>query len=130
MPNLLLVMIGGAAGAGLRYGVGRYAALGGATSFPWATLFVNLAGSLLIGLLAGWLFDIGAGGAASGADRPLWLLLGVGLLGGFTTFSALSLELFTLLGRGQTGPALLYAAGSLVAGLGLTAAGFAAGKAL
>ena len=122
-------MIGGAAGAGLRYGVGRYAAFGGATAFPWATLFVNLAGSLLIGLLAGWLLDLGASGA-SGADRPLWLFLAVGLLGGFTTFSALSLELFTLLGRGQTGQALLYAAGSLVAGLGLTAAGFAAGKAL
>ena len=129
MPNLLLVMIGGAAGAGLRYGVGRYAALGGATSFPWATLFVNLAGSLLIGMLAGWLLDVGID-SASGADRPLWLLLGTGLLGGFTTFSALSLELFTLLGRGQTGLAFLYAAGSLVAGLGLAAAGFAAGKAL
>ena len=129
MPNLLLVMIGGAAGAGLRYGAGRYAsAFGGGDPFPWATLFVNLAGSLLIGLLAGLLLDVGTGAVA--AHRPLWLLLGVGVLGGFTTFSALSLEVFTLIGRGQPALAFLYAAGSLVAGLGLTAAGFAAGKAL
>ena len=124
MPNLLLVMIGGAAGAGLRYGAGRYASAFG-SPYPWGTLFVNLAGSLLIGLLAGLLLESGAG-----ADRPLWLLLAVGVLGGFTTFSALSLELFILLDRGQFGPAFFYGSGSRVGGLGLTAAGFGLGKVL
>ena len=123
MPNLLLVMIGGAAGAGLRYGVGRWTAQAFGPGFPWGTLIVNLAGSLVIGLLAGLLLREGVPHA--GADRPLWLLLAVGGLGGFTTFSAFTLELVVMLERGLAAPALAYAAGSVVAGLALAAAGFA-----
>ena len=121
MPNILLVMIGGAAGAGLRYGVGRWSAQTFGPGLPWGTLIVNLAGSLAIGLLAGLLLREGGGGA----DRPLWLLLAIGGLGGFTTFSAFSLELVVMLQRGLLAPAFAYAAGSVIAGLALAAAGFA-----
>jgi CrcB protein len=80
-------------------------------SFPWATLAVNVVGSLAMGLLAGWLTKFG-----SGSDTAR-LLLGIGLLGGFTTFSAFSLELMLLIERGQAGTALSYAAISVLAGL-------------
>jgi CrcB protein len=123
MPNLLLVMLGGAAGAGLRYAVGLQAAQALGRAFPWGTLIVNLAGSLLIGMLAAWLLKDGAG------DRPLWLLLAVGGLGGFTTFSALSLELLGMLERGQAATAFAYAAGSVVLGLALAACGFTLARA-
>ena len=88
-------------------------ALGPATvaAFPWATLTVNVVGSLAMGLLAGWLARFASGGET-------WrLLIGVGLLGGFTTFSAFSLELMLLIERGQAATALTYAAVSVLAGL-------------
>ena len=72
--------------------------------FPWATLAVNAAGSLLMGLLAGWLIKSSPEGS-----EQLRVLLGVGVLGGFTTFSAFSLELALLIERGQFTIALLYA---------------------
>ncbi len=93
------VAIGGAFGAALRYQIGRSMTgwLGAPviSAFPFATLAVNAIGSLLMGMLAGWL-------ARRGAETDqLRLLLGVGLLGGFTTFSAFSLELVVLIERGQ-----------------------------
>ena len=124
MPNLLLVMIGGAAGAGLRYEAGRLALDRFGSGFPWGTLGVNLLGSLLIGALAALLMADGA------ADRPLWLLLSVGLLGGFTTFSAFSLELVAMVERGQPLAAAGYAAASVLGGLLLAFAGLAGGRAL
>ena len=110
-----LVALGGGAGAVLRYQAGRSLTglLGPAAvaSFPWATLFVNIAGSLAMGLLAGWLARHGQGG-------DTWrLLVGVGLLGGFTTFSAFSLEMMLLIERGQAGTAFVYAAISVLAGV-------------
>ena len=82
------------------------------TAFPFATLAANAAGSLLMGLLAGWLARPG-----SGEGEQLRLLLGVGLLGGFTTFSAFSLEMVLLLERGNYLFALLYAILSLALGI-------------
>jgi CrcB protein len=120
MPNLLLVMLGGAAGAGLRYGVGRAALHAFGAGFPWGTLIVNLVGSLLIGIIAALVLKDGVG-----TDHALWLLIVVGGLGGFTTFSAFSFELLMMANRGAVLTAFLYAAGSVVAGLGLAAAGFA-----
>ena len=110
-----LVALGGGAGALARYQTGRLLtlALGPATvaAFPWATLTVNVVGSLAMGLLAGWLARFASGGET-------WrLLIGVGLLGGFTTFSAFSLELMLLIERGQAATALTYGAVSVLAGL-------------
>jgi CrcB protein len=114
------VALGGAIGSALRYQVGRAMTdwLGpqAVTAFPWATLTVNVAGSLAMGLLAGWL---ARHGSANGFGGEAWrLLLGVGLLGGFTTFSAFSLELMQLIQRGQPGLATAYAGVSVLAGLG------------
>jgi CrcB protein len=110
--SFLLVAAGGALGACARYGVGRWL---GSGLWPSATFAVNLLGGLLMGLLAGWL-------AARGGSEGARLFLGVGVLGGFTTFSAFSLELWLLLEKGAWALALGYALGSVVlavAGLGL-----------
>ena len=111
----LYVALGGGAGSLLRYQSGRLMThwLGPqtVTAFPWATFSVNLVGSMAMGLLAGFLARHGTGG-------EVWrLLIGVGLLGGFTTFSAFSLEMMLLIERGQPALALTYAAVSLFAGL-------------
>jgi CrcB protein len=124
MPNLVYVLIGGAAGAGLRYEVGRYALRQFGPGFPWGTLAVNLIGGLLMGLLAGTLTGVGA------MSRPAWMLLGIGVLGGFTTFSAFSLDLFFLLQRGQAWTALAYALGSVVGALLLFVAGWGLARAV
>ena len=110
-----LVALGGGAGAVLRYQAGRAltALLGPATmiTFPWATLVVNVVGSLAMGLLAGWL-------ARHGSANDTWrLLMGVGLLVGFTTFSAFSLELMLLIERGEATTAFAYALISVLAGV-------------
>jgi fluoride exporter len=111
----MMVFAGGGMGAVLRHQLGRAMTgwLGPAamTSFPWATLAVNVSGSLAMGLLAGWLVKHGS------ASEHWRLFLGVGLLGGFTTFSAFSLELMLLIERGQPGTAFAYAAVSVLAGL-------------
>ena len=105
----LYVAIGGALGSWLRYATGRII---GPTAFPWATLTVNVVGSFAMGLLAGWLARQGAAGAEG------WrLLLGVGLLGGFTTFSALSLDFARLVERGALPMSVGYIVASLVAGI-------------
>ena len=117
----LLVALGGGAGAWLRYAVGvTLGRMGAATApFPWSTLAVNVAGSLLMGLLAGWLARHGSGGET-------WrLLLGVGVLGGFTTFSAFSLELALMIERGSLVSAALYVAVSVLAGVAALFAGLA-----
>ena len=111
----LYVALGGAAGAVLRHQTGRamthWLGPNVVTAFPWATLTVNVVGSLAMGLLAGFLARHGHGGEH-------WrLLLGVGLLGGFTTFSAFSLELMLLIERGQASQAFVYGVVSVLAGL-------------
>jgi CrcB protein len=124
MPALLLVMIGGAAGAGLRWEFGRLALRQLGPGFPWGTLGVNLVGGLLMGLLAGTMIGEGS------AERPLWLLVAVGLLGGFTTFSAFSFDLFAMLDRDRFGIAALYVAASVLGSLLLLAVGWWAARAM
>lgn len=115
-PNTLtataIVAIGGGIGAMLRYHAGRAvtSVAGPNAVFPWHTFLINVAGSLLMGLLAGWL-------AREGGSESLRLLLGVGVLGGFTTFSAFSLETAMLMQRGLYGMAGAYALGSVLAGV-------------
>jgi fluoride exporter len=111
--NTALVMLGGALGAAARYHLGGLFAGG----FPWGTLIVNVIGGLLMGLLVG---------RASGESARLFL--GVGLLGGFTTFSAFSAETVALLGRGQAGFAFTYVAASVAGALLATWAGLALGR--
>lgn len=104
MTRFLLVALGGALGSMARYGVGVVTTriLPGA-AMPWGTLAVNLVGGLLMGLLTGWLAL--RGGVAQDSVR---LFAAVGVLGGFTTFSAFSLETVLMLERRQFGIAALY----------------------
>ena len=112
LASSLYVAIGGALGAWLRFVVGR---LLPSAQFPWATLTVNIIGSFAMGLLAGWL-------ARAGGNESLRLLLGVGVLGGFTTFSAFSMDIVQLAQRGEASLPALYMALSLGGGiLGLLA---------
>lgn len=111
-----LVAAGGAVGAVARYHAGQLVSnlAGPDNAFPWGTLSINLVGSLLMGGLLGWL----ARGSIAGASaETMRLLIGVGLLGGFTTFSAFSAELVTLMHRGQAAMAFGYGAASLIAGM-------------
>jgi CrcB protein len=107
MPPLFLVMLGGAIGAGFRYHIGTVALRNLGPGFPFGTWIVNLLGGLLMGLLAG----IVARAPVDG--EPLRLFLGVGVLGGFTTFSAFSLETYNMLVRGDYLVAGAYAVSSV-----------------
>lgn len=95
MPPLLLVMIGGAVGSACRYKLSAVASHLFGPHLPWGTWIANLLGGFLMGLLAGILAREIDGG------EQVRLLLGVGLLGGFTTFSAFSLESFNMIQRGD-----------------------------
>mgnify|MGYP002629572198 FL=1 len=117
MNSFLLVAAGGAIGASLRHGAGILSVRHLPATWPWATFSVNLLGGFAMGLVAGW-FALKA--AEGGQDLRLFLATGV--LGGFTTFSAFSLETMNMLRSGEAGKAFAYAALSVifsVAALGL-----------
>lgn len=107
MFNLFLVALGGAIGAASRHlASGAVTKVMGA-GWPHGTFVVNIAGSVLMGVLAGWLAFRVDGGAN-------WrLFLGTGVLGGFTTFSAYSLETALMIERREFMPAALYSFGSM-----------------
>ncbi len=118
MTQILFVALGGALGSLARYGVGLAAARWFGLAFPWGTLAVNVIGGFAMGVLA----------ARTGPnDEALRLLLGVGLLGGFTTFSAFSLETVRLLEQSPAQGAL-YVAASLVLSVGACWAGLVLGR--
>lgn len=113
-------MAGGAVGAAFRYQLGLAAYRLFGPGFPWGTWAANILGGFLMGLLAAVLARHG-----QLPTEPLRLLLGVGVLGGFTTFSSFSLEAYLMLSRGDTIGALSYAVASvagsllaLIAGIG------------
>jgi CrcB protein len=120
MNSLLPVMIGGAIGAGARHLVGQAMLVRLGPGFPWWTLSINIVGSLAMGLLIGLL---ARGGAGSEATR---LFVGVGILGGFTTFSSFSLEFWLLFERGQAGQAAAYVLASVAGALLACGAGMIA----
>jgi fluoride exporter len=111
MFNVFLVALGGAVGASMRHVLSGAALRWAGPAWPWGTLIVNVSGSLLIGVLAGWLAFRGEGGTH-------WrLLLGTGVLGGFTTFSAYSLETALMIERREYVAAAAYSLGSVAVGL-------------
>ncbi|MCZ4298374.1 fluoride efflux transporter FluC [Henriciella marina] len=120
MNGFLYVALGGALGASLRHGAGLAAVRFGFTGWPWATFFVNLAGGLLMGLLIGWL---AFKGESLGGGQGARLFLATGLLGGFTTFSAFSLEIAQYIQKDDWTRAIAYAGLSVVAGLALVLIG-------
>jgi fluoride exporter len=121
MNPLFLVMSGGAIGAGLRYGLSRAMPYAG-DGWPWATFVANMLGGLAMGVLAAWIWR------SDNSAEPLWLFAGVGILGGFTTFSAFSLEIVRMIERGQALLAGCYAIASVLLAAGALFTGMIAAK--
>jgi CrcB protein len=116
----LIVFLGGGLGAALRHGVNLSTARLFGTGFPYGTLTVNVVGSLIMGALAAWF-------AFKGDASQHWrLFFATGVLGGFTTFSAFSLDVAVLYERGATGLAIFY----VLISVALSLAGLFAGLAI
>jgi CrcB protein len=118
MNAVILVGIGGALGSIARYGSGVLVGRIWPTTFPLATMLVNIAGSLAMGLFIGWL----------ARTTPAWqadarLFVAIGVLGGFTTLSSFSLDTVSLIERGEWGQALLYVLLSVVISIAALFAG-------
>jgi CrcB protein len=120
LMNYVLVFVGGGFGATLRHLVNVNCARCFGTAFPWGTFIINITGSTVMGLVAGYLAFKGE------ASQPWRLFLMTGILGGYTTFSAFSLDAALLYERGELGLALAYVLGSVV----LSVVGLFAGLAL
>jgi CrcB protein len=109
MNAYVLVGLGGALGSMARYGTGVLVGRVWSSAFPLATLLINIAGSLAMGLFIGWL----------ARTTPSWqadarLFVAVGIFGGFTTFSSFSLDAIALIERGEIGQAAIYVLVSVV----------------
>jgi CrcB protein len=122
MTPLLQVALGGALGACARYLTGRAVLQWLGQGFPWGTLIVNLAGSFAMGALVVALANLSATRVAP--------LLITGILGGFTTFSAFSLDAVTLWERGAPAAAGLYVLGSVIGSVAALLAGMALARIL
>jgi CrcB protein len=119
MQSYVLVFLGAGIGGALRHAVNVASERLFGTGFPWGTLTVNVAGGFAMGLLAGWL----ALRAGEGWTQSVRLFFAAGILGGFTTFSAFSLDAVLLWERAQAGAAIGYVLASVV----LSIAGLLAG---
>jgi fluoride exporter len=124
MQAAVLVFVGGGLGAVMRHLFNLAAARLLGIAFPWGTFGVNVVGGLAMGLLTAWL-----AARYHGTGEHLRLFLATGLLGGFTTFSAYSLDAVVLWERGAHTAALTYVAASVVLAIGGVAAGLAIGRA-
>lgn len=118
--NYLLVFIGGGVGSSIRHTINVVTPRLLGTGFPYHTFLINISGSVMMGLIAGYLAFLGE------ASQPWRLFLMTGILGGYTTFSAFSLDAALLYERGDIGLAVLYVLGSVV----LSILGLFAGLAL
>ena len=114
MQGYLLVFVGAGIGGALRHGVNLASEWAFGPGFPWSTLAVNVVGSFAMGMLAGWL----AVKAGAEWSQPVRLFLDTGILGGFTTFSAFSLDAVLLWERGAKYAALAYIGGSVALSIG------------
>jgi CrcB protein len=123
LAKILLLTLGGSAGVNARYWLGVWMSHWTSPRFPWATFTINVTGSFAIGLitvlLARWL-----------PHPNIRVLLVVGFLGGYTTFSSYSYETLTLAERGEWLLAIVYSAGSVLVGLAAVVLGAAIGRAL
>lgn len=124
MLNILIVAIGGAFGSVCRYLTGLLMTRLLGVAFPWGTITVNIVGSFAIGLLT----ELVA--RRFNASMEMRLLLVVGVLGGFTTFSSFSLDTVALIEKGAVATAVIYVFASVAISLAATFAGFALGRAL
>jgi fluoride exporter len=107
MMGYLVVFVGAGLGGAIRHGMNIWVARLMGTHFPWHTLVINITGSLIMGLVAGWFIE-------HNEDGHLRLFLATGILGGYTTFSAFSLDAVLLWDRHEHLLAALYVGGSVV----------------
>jgi CrcB protein len=117
--SYLLVMFGGAIGAGARYLVGRLTLAWFGPGYPWGTLTVNLVGGLLMGVLVGVLAK------AAVSQENARLCLAIGVLGGFTTFSSFALDAVNMIDRGDWASTVIYALVSVIGSILAVFAGLA-----
>jgi CrcB protein len=122
LTDVAAVVAGAGIGGGLRYAIGGWIAERWGASFPWGTFIVNISGAFLLGVVM-----------ALSVERslipPAWrLFLGVGILGGYTTFSTLSYESIALMQRGLVAQGALNMFGSAFAGLVAVLAGVLVGR--
>lgn len=124
VPDIVLVALGGAIGAAARWSLGGWLSDRLGPSFPWHTLVINVTGALLLGILMGATMD-------RALLAPSWrVFLGVGVLGGYTTFSTLAYETVALMEQGSFAAASANMFGSGVLGIVAVIAGLAIGRML
>ena len=121
MKEILVVGMGGFFGASLRYAIGTWVARFNETGFPFNTFFINIVGCFLIGIFFG-------GGFNENTEFPLKEFVAIGILGGFTTFSAFGLETFEMLKSGQLKLSTIYVLGSMLIGLAAVFLGMSISK--
>lgn len=114
--TVVLLALAGGLGAAARFILDGLIRARLRTALPWATIFINVSGSLLLGFLAGLVMQ-------GQAPESLQLILGTGFLGGYTTFSTASLETIRLVQSGRMGLALVNGLGSMAVSVGAAAAG-------
>ena len=124
MERVLWIAAGGAAGSVVRYLIGRWLTEAVRTDFPWGTFAVNVAGSLLLGLVMHLAVE------AKVLSDTARLAVGVGVLGGFTTYSTFAYETWRMTDAREFGHAAIYVVSTIVACLAGVAAGTAVGRAI
>lgn len=124
MSAFLLVFLGAGLGGSLRHALNLLVPRVTGASFPFATLFINVTGSLAMGWVVGWLALKGA------ASQPIRLFLTTGVIGGYTTFSTFSLEAVLLYERGQFTQLIVYLGASVVVSIGALVLGLQLARSL